>query len=450
MLQGPTFRIAGIPVRVEMSFLLIAVLLGFGARSGALLVVWVAIVTGSVLLHELGHAFAFRRYGQEPQIFLQGMGGLTSGSGEPLPPRRDVVVSLAGPLTGMLLLGLPALWLSRTATDLSPTARTVLSDVVWVNIAWSVLNLLPVLPLDGGRVSAALWALGTGGEGRRQAHVLSVVVAGAGGAYAFAKGYPFGALFAGFFAAYNVSQLSAARNRGLQERLREGWRSLARNDADGAGTAAEAVLADRPSAPVMASAMELLAWSRLVGGNGAGARSALERFPQSQAPDVFLRAAIELDGGRSNEALDLLVEAYGVDDAAPVGPVVADAVARVDLDGALVDRLLAPGGPGSAAVARFAVHLQAAQRFSQAVAAGRRVLETGTEEPGRIAYNLACSHARAGQAGAALDWLTRAAELGFADVTLLDTDPDLETVRGDPRFSDLRARLGGPKGPAET
>src|SRR5437588_6396666 len=120
-----------------MSFLVIVVLLGLGEGSAGRLVAWVVIVTASVLLHELGHAVAFRRYGQQPQILLQGMGGLTSGSGQPLSPRRDVVVSLAGPLTGLLVLGLPAVWLSRTAHGLSPTTHSMLTDVVWVNIAWS-------------------------------------------------------------------------------------------------------------------------------------------------------------------------------------------------------------------------------------------------------------------------------------------------------------------------
>jgi hypothetical protein len=58
-----------------------------------------------------------------------------------------------------------------------------------------------------------------------------------------------------------------------------------------------------------------------------------------------------------------------------------------------------------------------------------------------VAYDLACSHVRAGQADAALEWLERAAELGFVDGALLDTDPDLRTLHGDPRYERLRDRL---------
>jgi Zn-dependent protease len=438
---GLGFRIAGIPVRIDPSFLVIVVLLGWGARAGALLVAWVAVVTASVLLHELGHAVAFRRYGQRPQILLQGMGGLTTGSGEPLPPRRDVVVSLAGPLTGLVLLGLPALLVSRSSTDLSSTWKAVLADVVFVNLAWSILNLLPVLPLDGGRVSAAVWALATGGEGQRQAHLLSAVVAGAGAALAFSRGYLFGAFFAGFFCAYNVSQLAAARNRALQARLIDGWRSLSGGDDQAGAATAEGVLADRPSAPVMAQAQELLAWCRLVDGDASGARAAIERYPNGRTPDPFLLGALDLDGGRSEEALEHLVAGYRDGRFGPAAPVLAEALARSHLDELLVGRLLAPGGPGPASVAQLAVHLHAAGQFDQAAAAGRRALDAGAGDPGRVAYNLACSHAAAGQDGAALDWLERAAELGFADVALLDSDPELEGLRSHDRFRALRARL---------
>lgn len=442
--NGLAFRIAGIPVRIDLTFLLIAVLLGFGVRRGALLVSWVLIVTGSVLLHELGHAVAFRRYGQRPEILLQGMGGVTSGSGEPLKPTSDIIVSLAGPLTGMALLGFPALYLARSTEGLSPDTETILADLVFVNIAWSVLNLLPILPLDGGRVSAAALDIFTKGGGRRPAHVLSAVVAGAGGLFALSRGYLFGALFAGFFAFYNISQLSAARNQTLQQGLVEGWQALRRGDPHTAAAAAERALADRPSAEVMALAQELLAWSRLSEGDRAGAQAALERYPHGRTPDGFLLAAIEVDGGRSEEALDRLVAAYRQEHTGPAAPAVADAVARSGLDRPLTDRLLEPGGPGPESVARLAVHLHEAGRYEQATAAGRRAIDSGADGGGRVAYNLACSYARAGNEAAALDWLERAASAGFGDLAAVDGDPDLEGLRGTERFGRLRDRFQGP------
>ncbi|MCA1674524.1 MAG: hypothetical protein LC799_20810, partial [Actinobacteria bacterium] len=424
-MSGASFRIGGIPVRIDLTFLLIAVFLGWGARTGGLLVAWVAIVTGSVLLHELGHAVAFRRYGQQPSILLQGMGGLTSGSGEPLSPRRDIVVSLAGPLSGLVLIGLPALVIARSQAELSPTWETVLADLVFVNLAWSVVNLLPILPLDGGRVSAALWALGTGGRGEHPAHVLSALVAGAGVVLAMSAGYTFGALFAGFFCAYNVAQLTRARNERLQDRLVEGWRSLLGENPAAAGTAAEEVLGDRPSGPVMGQASQLLAWSRLATGDVDGARAAVARLPHGMVPDGFLQAALDLGAGLRDEALDHLERVYSEGVASPGAPLLAAAVADAGLTDALAQRLLRSGEPGSSPAALFAVHLHAGGRFEEATEVGQRALEAGTADPARVAYNLACSQARAGHMAAALDWLERAAGEGFDDVELLDADPDL-------------------------
>ena len=441
MLAGPSFRIAGIPVRIDLTFLLLAFLLGWGARSGGLLVAWMVIVTASVLLHELGHAFAFRHFGQEPQILLQGMGGLTYGSGEPLPPRKDLVVSLAGPLTGLVLVGLPALVIGRSTEGLSGDARTILSDLVFVNIGWAILNLLPILPLDGGRISAALLSLRSA-DGERQAHLLSAVVAGAGAVLAAMAGYPFGAIFAGFFCAYNVSQLSARRNVDLEEGLVEGWRALARGDTAGAQAAARSALADRPSARVITHARELLAWALLAESDGRGAREALQRLPHGTEPNAFLRAALQLDAGRRGEAVDDLVAGYEAHDFSPATPVAVELAVQAGLLDSVADRLLAPGGPGPSAAALLGVHLHANGRFEEATRIGQQAFDAGADSPERVAYNIACSRARAGDNAAALGWLVRAVDLGFADTTLLDTDPDLETLRTDDRFQALRRRLG--------
>ena len=441
--NGLAFRIRGVPVRIELSFLLVAVLFGFAARSGALLVAWIVIVTVSVLVHELGHAAAFRRFGQQPSIVLAGMGGATSGSAE-LTARRDLAVSLAGPLSGVLLLGLPALWLARTA-NLADPWETVVADLVWVNVAWSVVNLLPVLPLDGGRVTAALFALATRGDGRRQAHLVSAVVAGAAAAWAFSQGYVFGAVFAGIFCSINVSALSGGRDQGLREQLGEGWLGMAKGDTAAGAQAAERVLNDRGSAPVIAEATELLAWSRLLGGDAAEAAKVLTRFPPVRPPDPFLLGAIDLAQGRNGTALDHLTTGYARGRFGPATKAVADIVARAGLDQSLAERLLAPGGPGPAAAGQFATHLHGTGRYDEAMAVGRRALASAEGDPnidaGEIAYNLACSHARAGQPDAALDWLEKAAGLGFADAALLDTDPDLDSLRELQRFAAVRKRL---------
>src|SRR6185503_17747585 len=105
------FSIAGIPVRVHPLFWLIAIL--FGSAGGSLLFVpiWVFVIFISILIHELGHAFAFRRYGQRSHIVLHIGGGLTIpesvswGGGwasVALSRGQEIFISLAGPFAGFL------------------------------------------------------------------------------------------------------------------------------------------------------------------------------------------------------------------------------------------------------------------------------------------------------------------------------------------------------------
>lgn len=170
-----TFRLGRIPVRVHFFFFLMAFMLA-GGRPGPLLVSWVIVVFVSVLLHELGHALMGRAFGLTPEIDLHGMGGLTSWrSGPKLGPGPFILISLAGPLTG-IALGLVAYVVSHRVA-LSPMGRAVLGQFVWVNVGWGILNLIPMLPLDGGNVLARTLDLLTGGRGRKPAHVVSAALA---------------------------------------------------------------------------------------------------------------------------------------------------------------------------------------------------------------------------------------------------------------------------------
>jgi Zn-dependent protease len=436
------FRVAGIPVRIDPTFLLVAVFLGLGRHTGAMLVAWVGVVVLSVLVHELGHAFAFRRYGQQPQILLAGMGGLTSGSGEPLTPRRELVVSLAGPLTPVVTLALPALFLLRSDVALGTAVETVLADIVFANIAWSVLNLLPVLPLDGGHVAASLIGLATGRPGDRPAQVLSIVVGVGGAAVGLAAGYAFSAMLAGFLVAYNVGQISAARNQGLARGLLEGWAAMVRGDHSTAAAAARAALADRPSRDVMTDATELLAWARLRSEGADAAEETLLRIPHGVAPNPALLGAVALARGRREEAIDRYATAYAERRHGPHSPVAVDRAAAAGIVDGLAARLLEAGSAGADRAADLAVHLHIAGRYDEAARVGERALHAQPSNPGQVAYNLACSRARAGDGREALWWLERAADEGFADGDVLDRDRDLDSVRDDERYREIRARMG--------
>ena len=151
------FRALGVPVTVEPWFWVMSLLLG-AFLNPRVLPAWMLVVFVSVLVHELGHAMVGRSYGLTPEIRLYAFGGLTASRGRRLTPWRGIWLSLAGPGAGfalcalfLLLRGLgPEAWVRH------PFLGPLLSFGVFVNLWWGLLNLLPVLPLDGGSVMRSL------------------------------------------------------------------------------------------------------------------------------------------------------------------------------------------------------------------------------------------------------------------------------------------------------
>ena len=150
------FSLFGMPVAVEWWFWLAAVLLGGGAAAQdpddwAVVAVWVGVVFVSVLVHELGHAMAGKRFGAVPAIRLHGFGGVTFLPGASFNRAQHILVSAAGPIAG-LLLGLGVLALNKTVSDLPVLARVAVQHALYVNFVWTFVNLLPIQPLDGGQI----------------------------------------------------------------------------------------------------------------------------------------------------------------------------------------------------------------------------------------------------------------------------------------------------------
>ncbi|MGI8521956.1 MAG: M50 family metallopeptidase [Nocardioides sp.] len=145
----------------------------------------------SVLMHEASHALMARRLGFEvPSITLHFLGGLTAIDGETEKPRQEFLISVVGPLTS-IAVGVVALGLHFVVPD--GLLKLAVDGLAGANLLVGVLNLVPGLPLDGGRVlKAAVWGL-TGNMHR------GTLVAGWGGRVVavLALGYPF--LAAGFF-----------------------------------------------------------------------------------------------------------------------------------------------------------------------------------------------------------------------------------------------------------
>ncbi|MCA9582402.1 MAG: site-2 protease family protein [Myxococcales bacterium] len=169
------WRLFGIPVVIQPYFFLIAVFLGAGTWDGddwlVEMLCWIGLVLGGVLAHEMGHALAGRFFGRVPTIELHGMGGVTRWvEGGALSAGSNLVVSVAGPLVGMVLGGLSLLLLLVLGPQEGTLLYYVLSSSVWINLGWGVLNLLPMMPLDGGHVMASILEMFVGNR-RRATHL---------------------------------------------------------------------------------------------------------------------------------------------------------------------------------------------------------------------------------------------------------------------------------------
>jgi Zn-dependent protease len=152
------FRIFDFPVRVHITFFLLAVLLGLGLGNIIYVLLWVVIVFISILVHELGHAFTARAYGRSPHIELYSLGGLTiSNRFTLLSYPKEIFLSFSGPLAGFLMAGLITLIIELVGPIRQPLLFFFLRQMQFVNIVWGIFNLIPILPLDGGHIMRHLY-----------------------------------------------------------------------------------------------------------------------------------------------------------------------------------------------------------------------------------------------------------------------------------------------------
>jgi membrane-associated protease RseP (regulator of RpoE activity) len=240
------FRLFRFPVRVHPFFWVIALLLTLGGGPIVPLaaLVWVAVVFVSVLVHELGHAFMQRRYGGHPWITLYGMGGLTSCNDYDRRSTSQIIVLLAGPTAGFLMAAVVMLIILATGhhagltvlpqrADLlalleagnipvpmplltpyfarfaSMPMNYLIIDLLWVNVLWGMVNLLPIYPLDGGQIARELFTLGNARRGIIASLWLSIVVAGCMAAWGLSQGSIFIGLLFGYLAYTNYQTIRA-------------------------------------------------------------------------------------------------------------------------------------------------------------------------------------------------------------------------------------------------
>lgn len=255
MLQEPAsspydlhFSFLGYPVRVAWGFWIVAAILGWGWSGGlnsaaaqigmdtpgapVLLLIWIAAVFLSILVHELGHSVAMRYYGTSSRIVLYHFGGLaisdtfTSWSGarnRHIGPQEQIVISAAGPVFQLLLAvlvvgigiacGIRMDLLGYTiGTEQFPGSAAVYAlfdAVLYPSVFWALLNLAPILPLDGGQITKSVLMLTNLRQPTQIAHMVSIGVGALIGFYFLQTGNSFAGIMFLLFAANNWQAMQA-------------------------------------------------------------------------------------------------------------------------------------------------------------------------------------------------------------------------------------------------
>ena len=238
------FDLFGFPIRVHPAFFVMPLLLGgaFISRStgnaGVNVLILISVFFVSILVHELGHAFAFRYFGQHSRIVLYWMGGLAipDSGGNPwsnmprvsFSPEQQIIVSLAGPIFGFLLAiflcaisialggefrlvdrGIFPIFIPDFPRDVNEAVQIFLKIGIWANIFFNILNLVPVYPLDGGQVARQLFVMNDAWNGVRFSIYLSIAAGAIVALASFASGDRFLGIFFAIMAWSNYTTLQS-------------------------------------------------------------------------------------------------------------------------------------------------------------------------------------------------------------------------------------------------
>jgi Zn-dependent protease len=157
------FKIFGISINIHITFFLLFLLAIPGGMK------WVVLVMGVfffVTVHELCHSLVAKRFGiVVREITLLPIGGVASMSGMPEKPIQEFLISIAGPLSNIVIIAVfffPLKYLLGPAVLLHPlssqTWPLTIAYIYWINLMLAGFNMIPAFPMDGGRVLRSLFA----------------------------------------------------------------------------------------------------------------------------------------------------------------------------------------------------------------------------------------------------------------------------------------------------
>ncbi|HMR75796.1 MAG TPA: hypothetical protein PKD61_11800 [Polyangiaceae bacterium] len=443
------FSFLGFPVGIQHGFWILALFIAISPGSSIQdSLAWIGIIFVSVMVHELGHAFAARAYGQEPVITLHMMGGLTSWMpSHELGRKSRILITLAGPMAGFALAALSFGVLASVSDQSiaeSAQEKSAVADLSWkvfrVNMFWSVINLMPVLPFDGGQImSAAL------GPQRKKITATVSLIFGLVTAFVF---FRLGSLFgAAIFGIGGVSSFMAAMRSETPELPDETRHELAvrakeRLDAQDFPQAAALArvlmqAARRPEERL--AALEITAWAALGEGNQSAAVAAVRELISLSACDPYLQGAVALADGDQKTARSVLERARESGDRRPE---LVSLSVRVELEAQHFGRATELGEDLIGLVEPSELRqVAAAAAEHDAHGPAARLLEAVFEAEGDAedAFAAAQGFARADQVDDALRTLSKAVKAGHPDAARAGSDADFRRLADDPRFAQALA-----------
>ncbi|MCB1112042.1 MAG: site-2 protease family protein [Chlamydiales bacterium] len=373
-----------IPVSIHPFFWLLAAVIGWlssGSAMGTL--IWVVVILFSVLIHEYGHALTAIAFGQRAYIHLGGFGGVTKRSGNKLPLWKEFIIVLNGPIAGLLLFLCAYLLLNALPEMPNSPIIYFLYVTIWINLFWTAVNLLPMHPLDGGRLVSIILEAIFGLRGVKFALFISILLCVGVGLLFFGLRSPLpGALFMILaFENYrtwktmmDVSEQD--QDYGLWEELQRAEQLVQKGDLDQATQIITQVRQVAPSGMINVQAAQLMSDIYIKQGNITDAFRALIPVKSKLAPKYL-------------EALHTYAYESG--------------------------------------------------NYQEAVAVGDQLFELHPNYKSAV-LNAFC-HARLGQVRPTIGWLQSAIRQGLPNPRAVITKEDFQEIRQDPQFRDFVSTL---------
>ena len=441
-----TFTLFGIPVHVTGAFWLTALFLSLmQGQSPQLMVASFAIVFLAVLVHEFGHAMVARAFGAKPVVYLHGFGGTTAMPGVKLSRGQSIITTLAGPMAGFLLGGLCLLASRYGGGPPNETMQAILRRVLFCTFGWGIINLVPVMPLDGGLILRD--ALGP--RFGRTAYVISSLVGAAICAFFLVVWHEyFGAMLFGLATlqsvrnAWNfgeVSRQEQARTAATGELLSGALRAFERDDLAEAERKAALALQFAIEPERRDAARRVIVSVALRRNQAPLALGLLNSLEAPTPHDVVLRAqALDATGERAEAFRLLELEASARPDGAALGPFLLGlfATGRADRALEIALRLVERGN-----VDGLTAFAQALFDEGQYVNSARlRALLFSRTRQGVHALEAARALVRSGDVEGALAQLEAALAAGLPVGTSIRDENDFLPLVDDDRFRRLVSR----------